>query len=939
MNDRFVVIDIETTGQSVAQGDRIIEIGAVVIEKGCIVDTYSTLVNPERSIPLFIEDLTGITEEMVQDAPTFHSCIPTLLTMLEGAYFVAHNVQFDYSFLQKQLELEGYEQLTMPVLDTVELARVLLPSEESYKLSQLTEQLGFDHDRPHRAQSDAEVTGDLLLLLLNKLQALPVITLQQLEPLTDSFISDIGPIIEDLIQKKLHLHTHDEEKYDIYRQLALKKQVDEEEEGDVGSFSYEQYKEQLTQEDGDLARAFEKYEWRKGQLKMMDVVDEGFHNHEHLLIEAGTGTGKSLAYLVPSAFFAKNHQVPVVISTQTIPLQEQILERDIPLLKKVLPFPLKVALLKGRNHYLSLRKFEQSLAAGHHDDTYDTILTKAQILVWLTETDRGDREELNLPPGGNGYWYTVQSDAESSLGKYCPWFSRSFYQRARKKAQQADLIVTNHALLFTDMVQKKGLIPSYKQVVIDEAHHLEEIASDYLGMQTDYVSFYYLFQRIGFGEKEGVVDRLYSIATKRQLPLTFKRKELDEKIQSVLKEIDELFRQIHGYVLRKQKTSASDVGRLIYRYESYAEHGVQWEAILESTMRVHLQMKELRQLFLRLIQPFEVVRKELSFQEQGILADSHGLFEAIYEEEDKLYQLLLEADPNAVYWIEIEARGAKNATYLFSRPVEVGECLADEFFAKKHSVVMTSATLSIKGSFDYQLERLGLNDFGVKTVIIESPFDYERQARLLLPTDLPSIKDVPEVDFINEISIKLWRIADASSGRVMVLFTSFEMLRQVYQNVKDLCTDESFVLIGQGISSGSRARLMKSFKQHERAILFGTSSFWEGIDLPGDELRVLVIVRLPFLPPDQPLIQARMERIKEEGKNPFMHVSLPQAIIRFKQGFGRLIRTADDKGAVFVLDKRISTTRYGRLFIESLPNVPVHKGKLESLIEHYGEWL
>ncbi|MED4123893.1 ATP-dependent DNA helicase DinG [Halalkalibacterium halodurans] len=942
MNNRFVVIDIETTGQSVAQGDRIIEIGAVVIEDEEAVESFCTLVNPERSIPPFIEELTGISDEMVKGAPTFHQCIPELMSMLEGAVFVAHNVHFDLSFLQKLLEHEGYGPLLVPIIDTVELSRILLPTEESYKLSALTEQLGLEHENPHRADSDAKVTADLLLLLLQKLRQLPLMTLQQLELLSDSWISDMGPILRQLIEKKMHDHAREEEAFDIYRQLAIRKPVKmkpQEEEIITTTDTFQSFKDRITQEGGSLSKAFLTYEWRQGQLKMMEVVHEAFSNNEHVLIEAGTGTGKSLAYLLPAAYFAHMEKAPVVISTQTIPLQSQLLERDIPLLQKILPFPINVALLKGRNHYLSLWKFEQALARGCEQDSYDTILAKAAILVWLTETERGDREELNLPTGPGSFWATVESDGVSSLGKYDPWFSRCFYQRARTQAAKADLIITNHALLCTDMVQKNGLLPSFKQAVIDEAHHFEEVASDHLGKQTDYYSLYYFIQRLGYGDKEGLLDRMFQLAAKEDVKLTVDEEKVKTILQECQLELDELFRMLHRYVLQNRSSSKSDVGRLSYRYESFREQGTLWEAILESGMRVHLMMKEGIKKLQLVLTCFHDVYDQLSFFDQGLLTDAKGVIDRLQEEENNLYELLLESDPNAVYWIEIEPRGAKNATFLYSRPIEVGESLADRFFATKKSVVLTSATLSIKGSFDYQMERLGLHDFGVRTESIPSPFSYKEQARLLLPTDIPAIKDVSEEEYAQEVAIKIWRIADCSSGRILVLFTSYEMLKQVYQYVKDLSMDDSLALIGQGITSGSRAKLMKAFKLHEKAILFGTSSFWEGIDLPGNELRCLVIVRLPFAPPDQPLLKAKLDKAEEEGKNPFRHISLPQAIIRFKQGFGRLIRTSQDKGSVFVLDKRIATTRYGRAFLESLPDVPVYKGTLESLIEAHKEWM
>ncbi|MBP3950624.1 ATP-dependent DNA helicase DinG [Bacillus suaedae] len=933
MNKRYVVIDIETTGHSVTKGDRIIQIGAVVISGNEIVDTYSTFVNPGMAIPPFIRDLTGITDEMVENAPTFHSIIPTLVTLLDQSQFVAHNVDFDRTFLQRQMEMEGYDFPNLSVFDTVELSRILLPKQESYKLSQLAEQLGYDHDRPHQADSDADVTATLFLKLLHKLEQLPLLTLQTLAPMSRKFKSDLEPLLDEIILRKLTFHKTEED-YDCFRQLALKKMPAEEKKNAPTDIQFSEFLATTFEE--KMSSAFDHYELRQGQKQMMVEVDEAFQLNEYKLIEAGTGTGKSLAYLLPAVFFARNTNQPVIISTQTIPLQEQLLSRDLPLIEKLIPFSVKIALLKGRSHYLCLRKFEQSLQAEH--DSYDVLLTKSMLLVWLTETETGDVEEINIPTGAKAFWYEVQSNAADDLGRFSPWLSRCFYHRARQNALQADIVITNHSLLCTDLVNEQRILPSYTHAIIDEAHHLEETASSHLGINTDYFAFSHIFQRFGIDQEFGWHEQMVRLLEQHKLPMA--NLGTNSKRLILLKEeIDELFRMLHAYVLRNRQASSTDVGRIRYRYNSYQEYGTQWQSILECTMRVHMQTKDTLADLRASIKPLTEIKEQLAYSEKAQLADLEGLIESLYEQEQNLYELLLEADPNVVYWIEIEPRGARNATYLYSKPIDVAELLADKFFAKKKSVILTSATLSVNGSFSYQERRLGLEDFAAKTCIIPSPFSYIDQAKLLLPTDIPAIKDVPDTIFAMELASKLWRVADVTKGKMLVLFTSYEMLRQVYENVKDLNEFGTLQLIGQGVTTGSRAKLMKMFKQSEHAILFGTSSFWEGIDLPGDELRTVVIVRLPFSPPDEPLLQAQYEKAKQEGQNPFMSISLPQAIIRFKQGFGRLIRTSRDKGSVFVFDRRISTSRYGKQFIKSLPDISVQEGKLEDLLEQNKEYL
>ncbi|WP_332693246.1 ATP-dependent DNA helicase DinG [Halalkalibacter lacteus] len=937
MKERYIVVDVETTGHSVTKGDRIIQIGAVVIEDEEIVETFATFVNPDQTIPPFIEELTGISDEIVANAPSFHEIIPELLPLFEQSTFVAHNVDFDLTFLRNQIEVEGYTFPSLPVFDTVELSRILLPQQESYKLGQLAEQLGYSHDRPHQADSDAEVTATLFMTLLHKLKTLPVLTLQQLVPLSRKFKSDLKQMLEAFIQEKLSYGNKDAKQYDCYRQIAIKK-VTEDIDVQSDSVTFSEYTEMLFAKEGKMENAFSQYELRQGQQQMMREVDEAFQQNVHKFIEAGTGTGKSLAYLLPAAFYAHAQQEPVIISTQTIPLQDQLLSRDLPLLDKMLPFKVKAALLKGRSHYLCLRKFEQSLL-NIQDDTYDVLLTKALLLIWITETEHGDIEELNLPSGGRGFWYEVQSDSASDLGRYSPWFSRCYYHRARRRAQNAELIITNHSLLCTDLVHEQRLLPAYSHAVIDEAHHLEETASDHLGAKIDFLTFSYLFQRLGVSQDDGMLDRLNKLVSGYQIVVPKDSGVMNDLLQQLKEELDELFRMLHGYVLQKNQTSSTDVGRIRYRYESYTEQSSKWQAILECAMRVHMQTKDSIRLLRGWLKPFSEKKEDMIYKDRGFIADVESVVESFYEQEQILYEMLLEFDPNNVYWIEVEPRGAKNATFLFSKPIDVSDLLADYFFTKKKSIVMTSATLSVNGTFRYQEKRLGLTDFGVEKCIIPSPFSYMEQVKLLLPTDILAINEVSDKEFAEEVSVKLWRMMEASSGKMLVLFTSYEMLKQVYYHVKDFNEFGSFQLIGQGVTSGSRAKLMKMFKQSSQAILFGTSSFWEGIDLPGDQLRMLVIVRLPFSPPDQPLLQAQYEKAKEDKRNPFMEISLPQAIIRFKQGFGRLIRTTHDRGCVVILDRRISTTRYGKQFIRSLPDVPIHEGKLEDLLEQFQEYM
>jgi ATP-dependent DNA helicase DinG len=932
LGNRYVVIDFETTGNS-SMKDRIIQVGAVLIEDNRIVERFSSYVNPLIPIPPFVQQLTGISDEDVVDAPIFDEIAPNLLKLLDGSYFVAHNVRFDLTFLQEELMNSGYLEFTGPSIDTVELSRMLLPHIDSYKLNQLAEYLSIEHENPHRADSDAEVTAKLLLFLLNKITRLPLLTLQNLEPLVKRLNSDVEDIFRTTIQKKLTSLLKEEHFFDLFRQLALKKQI-ELEDNDSSVLPFQEIKETILE---TLSSSMKNYESRKGQVEMMDTIDEALHTHQHLLVEAGTGTGKSLGYLLPSIVYAKEEGRPIVISTHTVQLQEQLLDRDIPLLKELLPFDLNTAVLKGRNHYLCMRKFEQHLAQTV-DQNYDTVLTKAQMLVWLVDTDFGDVEELNLPSGGKLLWQDVRSDAHSCLNHKCPFFSRCFYHRAKRKAQQADLVITNHSLLFTDLVNRNQLLPAYKEVIIDEAHHLEEVVGNYFGVQTDYFSFHQLLDRIGESEGTGLFSKIAKICEEIELVMSKEEiKKIDETIKNVLAEGNDLFRMMHAFVSKKHKKSQTEIGRVSFRLDENIEKTEPWIRILETASRVTFQLKDLGNLLTALDKALREKEEVLSLKQNGVLVDYQGLIQSVIEQREKLDHLLLKHHGDEVMWLEIDLKGPRNAVYIFSKPIDIADKLADLFFSKKNSVVLTSATLTVNENFDYVTEHLGLEDFVPMTKTIVSPFQYKQQAKLMIPTDVSLIKDVKQEEFVEEAAQSIQQIANVTNGRMLVLFTSYEMLRAVYKRVKEL--SEQFILIGQGVDSGSRAKLTKNFKQFDKAILFGTSSFWEGVDIPGEDLSCLVIVRLPFSPPDHPIIAAKSERLTENGGNPFMDLSLPQAVIRFKQGFGRLVRTQSDRGVVFVLDRRIISTWYGRMFRQSLPDVPIMKGPLHELLDELKEWL
>ncbi len=930
MCNKYIVVDLETTGNSVKKGDRIIQFAAVVIEDGQIVDQFSSFLNPGQSIPIFIEELTGITDEMVKDAPLFTEIAPKIIEMLQGASFVAHNVLFDLSFLQEELIMAGYDGFYGSVLDTVEMARILLPASDSFKLSDLALQEGLKHDRPHQADSDAYVTAELLLILFQQLRKLPLTTLKQLYALSHGLQSDLNEIIDELIIEKEGFIEEIPEQLEKYKGLYIRKR-------NVSKPYEEEHEYQYPHEEKDkeslLSNIFQSYEKRSGQFKMMDLTFESFQNGQHALIEAGTGVGKSLGYLLPAVYFSKMTNNPVVISTYTTQLQEQLLQKDIPLLKNVLPFSFKTAIMKGKSHYLNLERFV--LLLKETDDNYDTLLTKMQILVWLTDTWTGDKDELNLSSGGQLFWQRIQSVNHSFVKND----TYDYYLKSRSEALSADILIVNHSLLLTDMMADSRILPSSDYIIIDEGHHLEKTAGKYFGFQFDYASVRFLLQQMGLYEQK----QLFYKVEKMLDDLGFNgerfanRMDLNEWLSNLLFEMDQLFKTIALYVKKRRKQKSQSYPNSIQCILTF-DGTKESSTVIAEAERFLFILKDITNALSKrydwlIIKDKKTARQKAIIDELSLwLGKSERLIQSIRN-------LFLQPSHENISWIEIDTRSRQNKTTVYSQPIHVSNGLKEHLFQKKESVIITSATLSIKGSFQYMLKSLGLDSTTCIQEVIPTSFDYEKQLQIIISNDLPEINGVSLEEYVSAIGEHIISIAEATKGRLLILFTSFEMLRKTYDLIKESEFLQDFSMLAHGITSGSRERLIRNFQRFDKAILFGTSSFWEGIDIPGDDLSCLIMVRLPFSPPDEPITAVRCQQIKNQGGNPFYEYSLPEAVIRFKQGFGRLIRTNQDKGALIIFDQRIISSQYGKVFLESLPPVQIKKLAIDETVPHLIKWL
>ncbi len=636
-------------------------------------------------------------------------------------------------------------------------------------------------------------------------------------------------------------------------------------------------------EDGLVAGQLPNYEVRPEQLDMAGAVAEAFEAGEHLIVEAGTGVGKSFAYLIPAIERAIAHGERVVISTHTIALQEQLINKDIPFLQSIMPDEFLAVLVKGRSNYLGLRRLTRaSLKQEMLFDVGGAISELHAIEDWAYKTTDGSLADLPQRPSP-GVWERVRSDSDDCLGRRCPHHEQCFYQRARRKAAAAQLLVVNHAMLFSDLaVRQQGasILPDYQCVVLDEAHTVERVAGDHLGLGIGSTQLRYLLnllhnERTGKGMLKGGPG----------------------------KNVVSAVREAHAIA-----------GDYFDDLASWSGEQANWNGRLREPPPV---TNHLSASLVDLGQRLRAVREETDDNEARLELESMmGRCAEAATAIDNWHELKTE---DWVYWVDV-SRGRQLRVNLNARPVDVGPILQESLFDPIRSVVLTSATLATSGDkpFAYLRGRIGLED-GHESAL-GSPFDYQEQLTVYIEAGLPDPGN--SATYVPAACEAIKKYVLQSEGRAFVLFTSFDMLRRCAELLGDFFEENDMPLLLHG-SGMNRSQMLDEFRAVPRSVLFGTDTFWAGVDVPGDSLSNVIIVKLPFAVPNHPMIEARIDLIKESGGNPFMQFQVPEAILKFKQGVGRLIRTRTDRGIVVILDPRVVSKPYGKRFLRALPECQV----------------
>ncbi|MDD4169775.1 MAG: helicase C-terminal domain-containing protein [Desulfotomaculaceae bacterium] len=927
----FVVCDLETTGLNPV-ADKIIEIGLVRLEDGEITGRLQTLVNPKQPLHLRIKRLTGITDQDLAGAPELAAVLPEILDFIGDSAIAGHNVDFDLGFLAAARGRPFHN----PSYDTLELARIVAPGSSNYRLSTLCRYLKIDPGAGHRALDDAVATAHLLAVLINKLRAVDLNVLVQLNSLLAEAHSRWHGFTAGLVKDSLRVfpdrkiastpywrRQSKDNKVPVYReQISGKERVLLD--ADVLA--------SLVGRDGLLAQAIPGYEYRPQQEAMIRTVTRALNEDKYLLLEAGTGIGKSMAYLLPAVAWSIKNKERVLIATNTINLQEQLWHKDIPLLASVIQEPFRVALAKGRQNYICLRRWQGVLSGVHQPEE---AAFYARVLTWLSVTETGDRTELNVLPGEGDYWVTICGDADGCLGSRCRYLRDCFVNKARKEAEEADLIITNHSLLFTDINAENRVLPAYGPLIIDEAHHLEDSATAHLGRQ---VSQSLLTRWLGLTGK--TLGKLTEIAPPDDGVRWRQGSKAAQEIRLETSEAARLFfQELGAMATNKIPSGVQEYSRTTLRlpdsdtrYGDFLASGRELVRLLRKLTGAIMSLVELMELWSIAAEEWdEPARDLLQVVHSGTVLTENLLF--ILESSDKAF----------VYWADLEYLTGGRIRYctLLAAPINVGELLFNRFFKNKSSVVFTSATLSVNDTFEHFIERSGLNFLAKEQLAqahFDSPFAYEQQALLCINRDLPAQGAVADGLYLEQLEKIIAGLVGVTGGKTLVLFTSHRTLRETYHRLKTKLENMDICLLGHGID-GSRSRILEEFRMTERSVLFGASSFWEGVDVPGEALTCVVMVKLPFWSPKVPVVEARLEDLARRNRDGFRALSVPQAVIRFKQGFGRLIRSGSDRGCVVVLDARILSKSYGRQFLRSLPLKSHIRGGSELIHKKLADWL
>ena len=915
-----IVIALATTGPDPYR-DKITEIAAVTYQDGKKIDSFQTNSESDNCDPA----------SMVQKFADY---------VADGSFFLAHDAELVRGFLRRATK----ERVKLNILDTRELARICLPSLPSYELPELCEQLELPILMEDSSTAACENIMLLWTILDQRLRELPSQLLTELtrlyprrthplngllrlvlaEQVKEGGVADGG--IADLIRK---------ERLPKRRELpdAPKEPLDTDAIGKIFG------------PDGNFAEKIEGYEYRSQQMEMAKAVAGAFNESQHLFLEAGTGVGKSLAYLAPAALWASANDMPVIVSTNTKNLQSQLLEKDVPLLLEILGVDVDAVVIKGRNNYLCVRKLCYLLRHADYELSRKEIASLACVASWAVDTLSGDIAECAAcdSSGRDDIGHLVTSEASECHGRDCRHRQQCFLFRARRKAKAADIVIANHAVVFREMEDgdESPVLPPYRHIIFDEAHNLEDAATSWLSIEISATRLYYLLGRLWRRGRRRSGSGLIAAIANHIDQCVDDAEVADQAAQHILSIVDgigaigptvDVFFEMLGTLL------VADSSRDCIRVRAETKRESQWQPIDNAKVGLVVALSEIARAAEALMALLQQTEGD-STERADFVKDLEGAVDRVSKFIEEIGFVLAADNEEYVYWVE-EVKTRKGGIRALRAPIRISPMLRDYIYAKKLSVVMTSATLTVGGSLMFMKRRLGLDLVEPERLVEHvtgTPFDYRRQCLVMVPLFLPDPAD-RDGDYPGQLGILLSEVFRRTRGRGMALFTSYKMLRTTSAVLRDEMTHDDVQILTQG-ESGSRENIIKVFKKNMASVLMGTHSFWEGVDVVGESLSCLAVTRLPFAVFTDPIVQARGEQVEAEGRSAFMGFSVPNAIIRFRQGFGRLIRHRTDRGIVIVTDRRLVAKRYGHWFQKSIPSQTVTFKDREEFLDAVADFM
>ncbi len=954
----LVSLDIETTGLNNEQ-DAIIEIGLVKFKGDDVIEEWNGLINPRRSIPAKITELTGISDAMVQhEGRDLFDCLREVSRIVGSAPIIGHNISFDLGFLKKQRHFERNASI-----DTFELASILVPHAGRYSLGSLAKELGISLPATHRALDDARVAHHLYLKVFDRAvqlsrDVLEEITLNAersgwllaefwrdaLETQTrGTFSTSIGSALSGALKKTKTGQTA------LTRQASRRALLDAKPlkpKDDLKPLDVDKVAKTLAT-DGPFATLFPGYETRPPQMDMLRKVTEAFNKNHHAFIEAGTGTGKSLAYLIPAMMWAIQNGERVVVSTNTINLQEQLADKDVPLVIHVLGDQGRAAVMKGKSRYMCQLRLQDLRKVGPR--TLDEVRVLTKILIWLPNTLTGDADELFMPaPGERTAFQHLSAQNPACNMNTCTATDCYFFQ-ARRLAESAHVVIVNHALLLADIAVENRALPEYKRLIIDEAHHLESAATDSLTFQIDREEMGRALGELGRTTTQGSTVRrsqglLNDIAAQARRSLAVDQSGAMEMLaDNSANAVGRAFTNVAAFFdlvldfFADEVAKQSDYPERV-RFTRQVRNRAGWKQL---EIGGDNMCKELNTLTKSLDTIFRALN-DLPDAIEGfdmLLARLNGSIRFMTEASEQLNKLIVKPNDDSIYWAEIENR--RNSTRgpqlsLNAAPLRVGPRMQEQLWKVKDSVIMASATMRTAASdaksiptFNYIKDRLSAHE--ADELAVGSPFDYKSSTLVYLVTDIPEPNQPGYQQALERGLIAFYR---GSQGRGLALFTSYQQLRTTSRVMSPELIKDEITVYEQGDGT-SRRVMLEQFRAADKAVLMGTRSFWEGVDIQGEKLSALAICKLPFDVPTDPIFAARSETFQ----NSFNDYSVPESVLKFRQGFGRLIRSRADRGVVAIFDKRLISKGYGSAFLNSLPGPTIQRGTISELGKATEAWL